>query len=219
MKKKIGEIYNKPIVIGNKNEVSKHEVHIEELGVGGEGDPVQDNLSKAERAFIFDYDKYADYLSSIDLEGFNSCIVAVNIDAAYNKFTPVEQILRTHWILGFTVSSITCINDPKFNALIPYVIEVPVDEFYGYSDNQRVYFARRSDNKASQREYAKTLINKIYPNLQEGEEVPIKGYVIPLPGVADDFGCITHVMKEGNTYKVRALYNGQPTGLEDLEIW
>ena len=32
MKKKIGEIYDKPIVIGNKNEVTKNEVHVDQLG-------------------------------------------------------------------------------------------------------------------------------------------------------------------------------------------
>ena len=36
MKTRIGEIYNKPIVIGNKNEVTKNEVHIDELRGGGE---------------------------------------------------------------------------------------------------------------------------------------------------------------------------------------
>lgn len=35
-KKKIGEIYNKPIVIGDKNEVEKHEIHIDELNAGGD---------------------------------------------------------------------------------------------------------------------------------------------------------------------------------------
>jgi hypothetical protein len=35
MKKKIGEIYNIPIVIGNKNEVTKNEIHVGELQ-GGE---------------------------------------------------------------------------------------------------------------------------------------------------------------------------------------
>lgn len=40
MKKKIGELYNKPIVIGNKNEVTRNEVHIDELSnvpTSGEG--------------------------------------------------------------------------------------------------------------------------------------------------------------------------------------
>lgn len=42
MKKKIGEIYNKPIVVGNKNEVTKNEVHVDEItnvqtGGGGSG--------------------------------------------------------------------------------------------------------------------------------------------------------------------------------------
>lgn len=31
MKKKIGELYNKPVVIGNLNEVTKNEVHISTL--------------------------------------------------------------------------------------------------------------------------------------------------------------------------------------------
>jgi hypothetical protein len=37
MKKKIGELYNKPIIIGNKNEVTKNEVHIDELSGGNTG--------------------------------------------------------------------------------------------------------------------------------------------------------------------------------------
>lgn len=41
MKKKIGELYDKPIVIGNKNKVKKHEIHIDELstGEGNEAEP------------------------------------------------------------------------------------------------------------------------------------------------------------------------------------
>lgn len=46
MKKKIGELYDKPIVIGNKNEVEKHEIHIDELstpqsGGGSEEDDIK----------------------------------------------------------------------------------------------------------------------------------------------------------------------------------
>ena len=44
MKKKIGEIYNKPIVIGNKNEVTKNEVHISNLNVQGEGGGSASNM-------------------------------------------------------------------------------------------------------------------------------------------------------------------------------
>lgn len=36
MKKKVGELYDKPIVIGNKNEVTKNEIHVDELGGGGD---------------------------------------------------------------------------------------------------------------------------------------------------------------------------------------
>lgn len=34
MKKKIGEIYNKPIVIGDKNLVTKNEIHKDDLSAG-----------------------------------------------------------------------------------------------------------------------------------------------------------------------------------------
>lgn len=39
MKRKVGELFNKPIVIGNKNEVTKNEIHINNLNVptSGEG--------------------------------------------------------------------------------------------------------------------------------------------------------------------------------------
>lgn len=43
MKKKIGELYDKPIVIGNKNEVEKHEIHIDELNAGGGEDGAESN--------------------------------------------------------------------------------------------------------------------------------------------------------------------------------
>lgn len=53
MKKKIGEIYNKPIVVGNKNEITKNEIHVNELLASGES-----NSKELERNDInfFDYD-------------------------------------------------------------------------------------------------------------------------------------------------------------------
>ncbi len=38
MKKKVGELYNKPIVIGNKNEVTKNEVALSDLKGGNENE-------------------------------------------------------------------------------------------------------------------------------------------------------------------------------------
>lgn len=40
MKKRIGELYNKPVVIGDKNLVTKNETHISELA-GNEGGVVK----------------------------------------------------------------------------------------------------------------------------------------------------------------------------------
>lgn len=37
MKRKIGELYNKPVVIGDKNLVTKNETHISELQGSNEG--------------------------------------------------------------------------------------------------------------------------------------------------------------------------------------
>ena len=53
MKKKIGEIYNKPIVVGNKNEITKNEIHVDELFTSGEN-----NSKELERNDVnfFDYD-------------------------------------------------------------------------------------------------------------------------------------------------------------------
>lgn len=53
MKKKIGEIYNKPIVVGNKNEINKNEIHVDELVASGEN-----NSKELERNDVnfFDYD-------------------------------------------------------------------------------------------------------------------------------------------------------------------
>lgn len=35
MKKKVGELYDKPIVIGNPNEFTKNEIALSDLGGGG----------------------------------------------------------------------------------------------------------------------------------------------------------------------------------------
>jgi hypothetical protein len=56
MKKKIGEIYNKPIVVGNKNEVTKNEIHKSELeGKGGEGTMFIDANSYEDRKQLYNY--------------------------------------------------------------------------------------------------------------------------------------------------------------------
>jgi hypothetical protein len=60
MKKKIGELYNKPIVIGNKNEVTKNEVHVDELsnvqsgGGGVEIDPLTEYYLSEPQDVVWD---------------------------------------------------------------------------------------------------------------------------------------------------------------------
>lgn len=46
MKRKIGQLYNKPIVIGNPNEVTKNEIHVNEFSVPQGGGGVVDSSSK-----------------------------------------------------------------------------------------------------------------------------------------------------------------------------
>lgn len=53
MKKKIGEIYNKPIVVGNKNEITKNEIHVDELFTSGENNSKE---LKRNDVNFFDYD-------------------------------------------------------------------------------------------------------------------------------------------------------------------
>lgn len=53
MKKKIGEIYNKPIVVGNKNEINKNEIHVDELVTSKESESKE--LERNDINF-FDYD-------------------------------------------------------------------------------------------------------------------------------------------------------------------
>lgn len=43
---KIGELYNKPIVVGNKNEVTKNEIHVDELNGGNSEENGVDTSSK-----------------------------------------------------------------------------------------------------------------------------------------------------------------------------
>jgi hypothetical protein len=66
MKKKIGEIYNTPVVIGNKNEVTKNEIHIDELS-GGTGSGEGGSASAMEYV-AFDSEKdlltYGEYLGA-----------------------------------------------------------------------------------------------------------------------------------------------------------
>lgn len=206
MKKKIGEIYNIPVVIGNKNEVTKNEVHIDELSIGGE-----DNLSKVERAFIFDYTKnYEDYQNILlNIQPFNSCIVIVDMMSNNNKYVNIEDIQRVYGMIGFTVSSLTCDNDDAFNTIKPYLIEVPVKDFYGLSNNNRIYFGRGDLSVDQQLEYMTKIIDEKFPNLKEGEEIVPNGYTIPILRVADNWGFIINIKKINNKYMIKYICNGQ----------
>lgn len=210
MKKKIGEIYNIPVVIGNKNEVTKNEVHIDELFVVG--DSSEDSLSKVERAFILDFDKRQEWEPVyLELTSFPSSIVISDL-AENNNYACFENIRRCYGSIGFTVSSLTCDKDESFNTIKQYMIEVPVEDFYGLSNNNRVYFCRRDLSRDQYVEYVTKIIDEKFPNLKEGEEVVPKGYIIPVFTAIDDWGYITNIKKINNKYMVNGIRNGQPTG-------
>lgn len=52
MKKKIGEIYNKPIVVGNKNEINKNEIHVDELQGGEKRNIKYCRIAEEARAYV-----------------------------------------------------------------------------------------------------------------------------------------------------------------------
>lgn len=208
MKKKIGEIYNIPVVIGNKNEVTKNEVHLDELAIGGR----EDNLSKVERAFILNFDKRQEWEPIYsELTSFPSSIVISDL-MTNNNYECFENISRRYGSIGFTVSSLTCDKDESFNTIKQYMIEVPVEDFYGLSNNNRVYFCRKDLSRDQYVEYVTKIIDEKFPNLKEGEEVVPKGYIIPVFALADDWGYITNIKKINNKYMVNGIRNGQPTG-------
>lgn len=107
MKKKIGEIYNKPIVVGNKNKITKNEIHVDEISnvkqneEGGEQNKMRyfslrapsfdavycSTLAKYQvdgSTLIGPTLMYAEESESI--EGANSCIIA----AAFNFNTKIR---------------------------------------------------------------------------------------------------------------------------------
>lgn len=78
MKKKIGEIYNKPIVVGNKNEITKNEIHIDELSGGN---------ASGEEMIYFDAQKLSimqgmDYMTALEVLS----LITVN---TYKTTTPI----------------------------------------------------------------------------------------------------------------------------------
>lgn len=114
MKSKVGELYRKSIVIGNKNEVTDNEIHISELG--GENNN-QETTSKVEYYEIlhFDFqgitdpegikDVQLDVISSIDKRGMlhvgKPNIYICLIDAGYyNKNSIERDNMKTTFING-----------------------------------------------------------------------------------------------------------------------
>lgn len=169
----------------------------------------EDNLSKVEIAFIFDYTKnYNDYcLAFQELQQFNSCIVIA--DMMSNKYINIEDIQRVYGMIGFAVSSLTCDNDNTFNTIKPYLIEVPIEDFYGLSNNDRVYFGREDLSADQQIEYITKIIDEKFPNLKEGEEIIPNGYIIPILRVAYDWGFITNIKKINNRYMIKYIHNSR----------
>lgn len=83
MKRKIGEIYNKPIVEGDKNLVTKNEVHKSELS-GGEGG------EEGEGTMFVDADSYEDRKQLYD---YIASIVKTNED----KYLADRLIIVNNW--------------------------------------------------------------------------------------------------------------------------
>ena len=86
MKKKIGEIYNKPIVVGNKNEVTKNEIHVGELQGGEKRNFKYYRIAEEYRGYVV-------YASEIKINGeiMQPCYVFVSEDDPTSVLIKAEE--------------------------------------------------------------------------------------------------------------------------------
>lgn len=174
------------------------------------GGNVEDNLSKVEKAYILDYTKnYDDYLNIMyDINSFSNSIVISDVSSFNNNYVSYNNVQRAYGAIGFTVSRLTCENDTFFQTVKPYMIEVPVKDFYNLSNN-RIYFTKKDLSYQEQIEDVIQIINDKFPNLKEGEEIIPNGFIIYVPQKADDWGFIIAIKKTSQGYMIKYILNSQ----------
>lgn len=81
MKKKIGEIYDKPIVIGDKNLVTENEIHVDELG-----GKINENNNTDFNVLKYTYDM------NLLGEGSLKAVAVKNLDGSVTPLTPYDDL-------------------------------------------------------------------------------------------------------------------------------
>lgn len=141
---------------------------------------------------------------------FPSSIVISDVHSSNNKYVFYENLIRHNASIGFTVSTLTCDVDINFNTIKDFMVEVPVEDFYNLSNNNRVYFTKRNLSYQEQIEDIIRIINDKFPNLKDEEEVILNGYIISVPVKNfDDWGFITAIKKTSQGYMIKYVLNGQ----------
>lgn len=112
MKRKIGELYNKPVVIGDKNLVTKNETHISELQGSNEGG----GGGAKEYYYLFDADKCIE-ISGVSEEDFNAeltqnngAIISLFFYGALNFIVGGTDNYYREYIIANQLSQFTSIN-------------------------------------------------------------------------------------------------------------
>lgn len=132
MKRKVGEIYDKPIVVGNKNEVEKHEIHIDDLVSEGEGTEVDIDDLLSGSCF---YEKIHANLTTKEL--FDSPNASVCADEeGYDSVFKVTRQKHSH----AESTSITAHGNHKFD--LRYILDTGEDKTKRIENEVRQELAR-----------------------------------------------------------------------------
>lgn len=214
MKTKVGELYNKPIVVGNPNEFNKNEVALSDLkGEGTNKEEIAlDSDTIQQECYFIRLDKYDDFLKNgipknelwnTELLFYTQYLSA--IEYLFTDSTPRETV-----ILGFRYNisnSYYAIPDE----ILEYFIKVPFTRFYDKNTNFFCYGGNHIENgKELYKRFSKL-------NLTEGEWFVPNGYIFMVPDIlADDRGIIVKVRKVGNVFEYESRYNGHPQDLAQL---
>lgn len=219
MKKKIGEIYNKPIVIGNPNEFNKNEVALSDLkGEGTNKEEIAlDSDTIQQECYFIRVDKYNDYIetSLAQDELWN-----IEPEPYIQYLTHLEHQFikspRPNFIIGFRYNIASDrLGDDIYDIpdeILEYFIRVPFTRFYDKNTN---FFCYGSGNWIESGKELYKRLSKL--NLVEGEWFIPNGYIFMIPDIAaDDRGIITKVRKVGNSFEFESYRNSQPQDVLQL---
>lgn len=222
MKKKIGKINNKPVVIGNSNKFTKNEIPLKSLikTPKEEFDLSYDNIQQ--KCYFLKVSKHT-YIMNNNIsvnqlfgEELLSKIQYLNY-GKYNFIAP-SDLARPYYLLGFRYNVGTSYRGEELplykvpDEILEYFIEVPFNRFYDKNTNFFCYTSNK-DFKNGKELYKR--FTKL--NLVEGEWFSLDGYMFTIPdAAADDGGVISKVRKVGSEFEYESIRNFQLEGINTL---